>query len=92
MASATKQSETVETIKSVTLELTLEEARTLAVVFSKVGGPDGTYGDSPRRHVASVSYALEDVGIIHRDAPERDLVEDNSHYQGLYFSQYPVEG
>ena len=93
MAYATKQSETVETIKSVTLELTLEEARTLAVVYSRVGGSDGTFGDSPRRHCASVCDALEVVGVFYGDAPEYDLLDTNSdgHKQAIYFSDYATE-
>jgi len=91
MASATKQSETVETIKSVTLELTLEEARTLAVMCAKVGGSDGDFGraDSPRRHVDSVFDALDAVGVIYADSPEYELADKG----GFYFSDYPaVEG
>jgi len=91
MAYATKQSETVETIKSVTLELTLEEARTLAAVYARVGGGDGIYGDSPRRHCNSVLEALTGVGVDHRDAPELlDLLNDAAgRRQSLYFSDYP---
>ena len=91
MAYATKQSETVETIKSVTLDLTLEEARTLAVVYSKVSGSDGSYADSPRRHVQSVYEALEGIGVVYKGAPEYDLIEDNHGRQSLYFSDYPAE-
>jgi len=91
MAYATKQSETVETIKSVTLELTLEEARTLAVVYSRVGGSDGSFGDSPRRHCASVYDALEGIGVTYRGAPEKALLvgSPGREYQSLYFSDYP---
>jgi hypothetical protein len=84
MAVATKQSETTETIKSVTLELTLEEVRTLAVVYSRVGGGQ----QSPGRHVSSVIGALAGVGIDYQTTPEQDLYPHKS----LYFSDYPVEG
>lgn len=85
MATATKQSETIETIKSVTLDLTLEEARVLAVVLSLVGGD---CIDSPRAHAQSVANALYGVGIRWNGAPE-----ENRASGSLRFSDYPaVEG
>jgi hypothetical protein len=86
MATATKQSETVETIKSVTLELTLEEARTLAVVLSRVGGD---CWDSPRKHTLAVGGALAGIGIEWDSAAEGILLSNNI----LHFSDYlAVEG
>ena len=95
MASATIRSiQPQPIIESVTLELTLEEARTLAVVCAKVGGGIGglSVNYSPRRHIASVLNTLEDVGIAYEDTPEYCLVDrDMEHYQGIYFNNYPAE-
>ena len=89
MAIATKQTETVETVKSVTLELTLDEARTLAVVLARVGGdPD----HSPRKHGQSVSDALESVHISSSGAPEHGLISrgvGTGVGASLYFDDYP---
>ena len=87
MASATKQSVTRETITGVTLDLTLEEARTLAVVLSRVGGSPRI---SPREHIEAVSNALSDVGVNWLSASERGLIEDSPRYQSIMFNNYPV--
>lgn len=94
MASATKQIDTVKTVKTVetvtgvNLYLTLEEARTLAVVMSRVGGSPRI---SPREHVASVSDALHGAGIRWQDASERSLLSDAHGFRSnIIFSDYPV--
>jgi hypothetical protein len=73
----------VETIKSVTLVLTLEEARTLAVIVAKVGGePDR----SPREHASAISSALSGVGIVYRNSDEYALAVIG---QSINFKDYP---
>jgi len=85
MATATKQSETVETIKSVTLKLSIEEARTLAVILAKVGG---RVDRSPRGHATDVFIALEDLGIEYANTPEWKLI-DVKLGSGFEFRDYP---
>lgn len=65
MAKATLGTKTVErieydTVTTITLELTVPEARALKRVLGKVGGDPK---HSPRKHTASVSYALDDAGV-----------------------------
>jgi hypothetical protein len=91
MASAKKSFKTVETITGVTLSLTLEEARTLAAVYGRVGGdPDR----SPRKHADSVLDALADVGIVGRGALERDLLPSvaGAIFSYIAFDNYSTEG
>jgi len=94
MASASKQIEYVETAREyvemrvgVTLSLTLEEARTLAVVLANVGGNLG----SPRKYADDVADALSDSGIAWDDTVEAGLIVAGDGY--TCFRDYPdVEG
>jgi hypothetical protein len=86
MATATKQSETVETITGVTLRLSLEEARTLAVLVAKVGGsPD----HSPREHTNAISSALRGVGITYQGSDEYALADGLT---SIRFKDRPKKG
>jgi len=71
---------------SVTLELSEEEARTLAAVLSYVGGCPT---DSPRKHTDAVLEALTEsaglgsfVGTV-----EHNLADPE---RGIYFRNYPA--
>jgi len=90
MARATKQiappPPPADVVKSVTLVLSLEEARTLAVLVARVSG-DQT--NSPRRHATNVSNALDGIDITYKGAPEHALIsDDKGRYQGFYFNDY----
>ena len=79
MASATKQ------IECVTLTLTLEEARMLAVLLSRVSG---SFISSPREHANGLLAALYDIGVGWSGTVENDLLPVGA----IYFRDYPAEG
>lgn len=60
MAKATKQVVMTETLTGVTLELSVQEARTLAVILRHVGGHPET---TRRGDAQSISAALEGAGV-----------------------------
>lgn len=89
MAKATVSEKTRVVIeKKVTLELTDDEARTLAVVLAHIGGSQGE-GDkdsiSPRVHTQSICNALVGAGYSYRDTEEQTLATGC-----ILFDDYPA--
>ena len=81
MATATK----TETVTTVTLVLTVEEARTLAVLVAKVGGsPD----HSPRGHASAISDALCGAGVTYTGSTAEYTLASGS----ISFTDYPKKG
>lgn len=79
MATATKSYDT----NGATLRLSKDEANTLTVILSNVGGSPS---ESPRKHAAAVRTALIGAGFVAATAPEYKLAGTGS----LYFSDYPA--
>lgn len=79
----TVQVETEEEV--ISLQLSQEEARTLAVVLARIGG----LPYSPRGHLRSLEYGLNETLGSYRDHPENKYV---SHEHDLiYFEADPKE-
>lgn len=93
MATAERKTVKVEKVVKATedviaLELTKDEAETLAVILCKVGGSPSY---SPRGHADSIQGALVEVGVMANeydfyDLPAYSLVERGS---GITFKGYP---
>ena len=69
MANAFAKTETATTVTGITLELTLEEAQTLADVLYRVGGSPFT---SRRKHTSSILSAMEGASVYAGDDMEVD--------------------
>lgn len=84
MAKATKQVAITETLTGVTLELSVQEVRTLAVILQHVGGSPKT---TRRRDAAAISNALDALNIPCEHP--RDWLEE--HGRNIYFTPASLE-
>lgn len=82
MAEATTNIETTETVTGVTLELSVDEAKTIAAVLGNVGGDPLK---SARRHADSIARALSRVGYAHSNTGLKTEVRNAGLEHGVYF-------
>lgn len=83
MATASSLSRMV-TVKTVTLQLSEEEARTLLAVCGFIGGSPEK---SPRGHMEKIEAALSGaLGVRFDQVPEHSLVRRRN--EGISFSEY----
>lgn len=71
---------------NVRLTLNYEEASTLAVILSHIGGSPI---DSPRRHAKAVAEALASLGIEFDNVDEMELVDEHDGRGSITFKDYP---
>ena len=83
----TEERKTIITkVPTVTLQLTCEEANTLAVILWQVGGSPSK---SPRKDAESISQALRAIGIDYDHQVAYKLLRSNT--TGIIFNEYPEE-
>lgn len=67
------------TTAGITLELTLEEARTLLYITNQVGGPP----EGRRGHMDAIGSALRSAGVSAPSSLDDELLEDFKLIRGL---------
>jgi hypothetical protein len=68
------------TVKTVSLTLNEDEARTLAAILRHVGGDETL---SPRRHASAIARALAGTGVVNESNSERRLIRSHASPNGL---------
>lgn len=68
------------------LELSIEEAKTLLLIFENIGGDPH---QSRRKYTDGMYDALEAIGIDYTAEEEAEIVEGPEDHDGIFFRDFP---